>query len=284
MLLRKYGILFVLVEARAGSFEELSKRISRYVKRFSDQPLVVVFPEFALGEKRVSRRRTKNWMSRLAPILQAHGQAHVFLSLLERAPLNRTVTNTGYLISPPAKRGSRSKVFWQASPKRLLTRLDELGFLHNEFSGSRPNPGFARERAHWLARSARMSLGKTPTPNRLPAIEALRFSFPRVRINGRSIELRICADLMLKGTARADVLVVPAQGLFDPESYERSVRRFAQAHGFALIHDLQPSDRRPQVTLASPRRRVRVFHSRPKVVLGAKGRRLNSSLFSRRKK
>lgn len=254
MLVEKDGIVFALIEKRFDSFDGLSKAVKWYTDRCKGRPLVIVFPELALGENPVNRLKTKKWLGRIGPLLAGHSDAHVFLSLLENAPLKKTVTNTGYLVSPPGSARGAQKPFWQAQPKLFLSKLDEYFFKHKKYPAKGGiNPKFESEREHWRQRTIRNALGVTPEPSKRPNLDSLTFSFPRVRVNNQLVELRVCGDALLKTQNRSGMMVVPARTLFTPEEYRQEMVRLGPKDGFVLVNDLD-SQKRPQIAIKSGRR------------------------------
>ncbi|MFH0955459.1 MAG: hypothetical protein V1777_05120 [Candidatus Micrarchaeota archaeon] len=246
VLVKKDGIVFALVNRRFETFKQLTSACALYLKNAAGKPLVIIFPDLPLGNKAVSRRQTKDWLSKLGPQLSGHSNAYVFFSMLEKSPLKNTVSHTGYLVRPPAKSGKNRAVFWQAVPKVTLAESDYEDMPHQQWIRSRPNPRFKKDLAHWMRRANRFSTGKR---NGEPL-----FRFPRVKINGRTVELRICGDLAAASRTPADIVAVPAWNLASPTEYRKDVLKFAGRHGFTVINDLKPSDAKPQVTLVKKNR------------------------------
>ncbi|MDO8624446.1 MAG: hypothetical protein Q7R47_00025, partial [Candidatus Diapherotrites archaeon] len=81
---KQQGITFALVGKRFDGFDAMSKPVTDALARFADQPLVIVFPEAALGEQMVGRAETKEWMLKTHRLLQAHPNAFVFFSVFEK--------------------------------------------------------------------------------------------------------------------------------------------------------------------------------------------------------
>ena len=224
------GIRFVLVQTRFRSFDGMTKTVQAALEKNKGMPTVVVFPEAARGLDPVLRSETKEWIRKTQKLAKEHGNAHIFLSVIEKAPLKKTFTNTGYLIGPQAKNPEAAKpVQWQAYPKISATKL-EKHIMEKQ-------PDIENAKSHWTRRSARLADSETYREK-----EELSFSFPRTIINGKKIELRVCFDSGLLNNEPAHIMVVPAKRL--PVAREDIVRlnRSLKRRGFAIVNDASKTE------------------------------------------
>lgn len=230
MILEKDGIVFCIVESsfrrgldvREGlksAFKRMESLVKSYLAKTHGKPVVIVFPEAVLGSKPVYRQQTKQWIASIAPYLERHGKAYVFLSVLEHAPKGKLVTNTGYLIEPPNNNGGR--VHWQAYAKKQLTFLD-----HEIIKGiGKFGDKIKKAEERWKK-----------TRNRFEP----SFRFPRVKINSKDVELRVCGDVREPVRSKTDVLIVPANGLLSrvqslPE--QQVITSAIKKNGIAIVND-----------------------------------------------
>jgi len=175
------------------------------VRSYPKRPLVLLFPESILGSEPISRIASKRFLSRINSALSKHGNAFVFFSLLEHTGRGKH-SNTGYIVTP-----SRTKK-WQAYPKVAYwpRQKDKVGYngapTDYDVKIVRNSYGSVEDQFdHWVKRAQKIP------------------DFPRIDLNGKTFELRICADLFQPkkvGKIRAgkkrrnvDVVVVPARGL-----------------------------------------------------------------------
>jgi predicted amidohydrolase len=235
---RKKGLTFALIETRFESFEQLSAEVMNALETVQRQPLLIVFPEAALGEKTVKREQTKKWIASLMPLLRRHGNAHLFLSVWEKNPAG-IITNSGYLVEPSGK--------YQVYPKYAM-RIEDENIL-------RKNSAAPNTYVRWRSREMR---------NMEHNIEAgsLGYSYPQVVIRdakgrNQTVELRICMDLKMPGKSPAHVVVVPAMGLginFPLIGGDALLARALQKNGYALVHDIHRDNRveSNRVTMQQP--------------------------------
>ena len=232
LLLEKQGIVFALVEKRFSSFEQMTLQVQRVFNRIKARPVVIVFPELALGEKPVSRPESKVWIRQVQQLAKEHGNGHIFLSVLEKAPLKKSITNTGYLIGPKALNENPGKPMnWKAYAKASLPLLD---FRQLERSENADAAFQWRERARRISNS----LLKGQKPKRRKR-DVRDINFPSVVINGKRVELRVCADIDLKNKTPANVVVVPAFGLNRQAIKLGQLYRSLHKNGFAIINDTE---------------------------------------------
>ncbi|MCX6801092.1 MAG: hypothetical protein NTZ73_02795 [Candidatus Diapherotrites archaeon] len=237
---------------RKGIFEELSrleilKAIRAELKSRPNGPVILIFPEAALGMKAISRIESKRFVSRINRVLSAHGNAFVFFSVIEkisrggkarpRALVNYSISNTGYIITP-----SKTKK-WFAYPK--LTQ--RKNFSLKNISGYDYNV---------LLRNARLPLGgggKEEISEIIKKWERRARSikgFPQLRIGGKDVQLRVCCDLTLAGDSpshkavnskrKADLIIVPARGYIDGLVPSNAAQKFSGAlkkRGAVFISD-----------------------------------------------
>jgi hypothetical protein len=191
---------------REGIFEAPSKlqifrQIRSELRNYPNRPVIFVFPEMVFGNKEMPRSRSKAFVSQINGLLAQHGNAFVFMSMIERTP--RAYSNTGYIITPSRKKK------WFAYPKLTmvnenLINLQNKGALRSGALKARVNDDALVLVDKWLKRAKRIK------------------GFPQIRIGGRDIQLRICTDLeLLKHSPRhtineskrkADLIIVPASG------------------------------------------------------------------------
>ncbi|MBN1941090.1 MAG: hypothetical protein JW772_02820 [Candidatus Diapherotrites archaeon] len=219
LILEKQGILFALIQKRFENFAGMARKVQQLTRITKGAPVVIVFPEDTVG-RTVLRPQTKDWIRQIQPALREHGQAHVFFSVYEKAPLRSTITNTGYLVGPSAKNPKSAKpMHWQAYAKIEMPRGDSRRIKATRNA----KQGIER----WNQRAEKMKNS------------AAEYNFPSVTINGKRVELRVCADIILKSRQKPNVLVVPAWGL-EPqaEGRPRDVARILKTNGFAIVNDL----------------------------------------------
>jgi hypothetical protein len=160
--------------------------------------------------------------------------------VLERASPNSVITNTGYLVEPmPHNSSPKNPMHWQAYAKVALAHGDIV--MLDQEKNSRSATG------RWNRRRERVGSRIPRTGTAAKAVEepplSRLFRFPSVVINGKSIELRVCRDIMALSQSLADVLVVPAMGLPDrKEEYNAAVTSLKK-NGFAVINDTDQNGR-----------------------------------------
>lgn len=244
LLLEKEGIVFALVQRRFQSFDQMTKQVHSILQRIAAKPVVIIFPEWVLGEEPVPRIETKEWLASIQPRLRKHGQGFLFFSVLENAPLKKTVTNTGYLVEPfPQGIRRQTGRSWMAYPKIVLAHGDRL-VLHNTRRRK------AAER-HWNQRADRLATRMerlVAFGNTTPVYS--QFQFPRTVINGKTIELRVCLDVGEFNRHPADVIVVPSWGLDAPLQHDATLEAIYNSlkrDGFAIINDVTQRRKTPRI-------------------------------------
>lgn len=235
--LKKNGIEFAFVGQRFADFDEARRMVENLVRQFRDSPLVLVFPENLLDVHVVHRSRTKDWIRSISPILDAHGNAHVFFSVYETG-IEHRLSNTGYIVSP--RRLEKKTPPYQSYPKLNMPTGDQFVIERRPFG--------EKVRKNWIRRSRRLGepLQKRPTG----PIPDFRFDFPAIRIAspekpaGNRVELRVCADVWHQNRTPADLIIVPADGLskenLHPEN--RALHASLTPQGMVLCNDVNGAD------------------------------------------
>ncbi|MDD5163391.1 MAG: hypothetical protein PHD95_04245 [Candidatus ainarchaeum sp.] len=233
LVAEKDGITFFLVEKRFGKFEEMTGTVRRVLGSNLGKPTIIVFPEAAMGEVAVSRNETKQWLRTVQTLAKQHGNGYIFLSVLEQVPKKDTVTNTGYLVGPKALNPESGKpMHWSAYSKYILPRFDKSQIRQSQ------NPKAAFR--HWNRRAERKGHKKFLARKVLSFQWSDHvFKFPRITINGKIVELRVCADINAFNHSKADILIVPACGLFPLSGgNRRRMRQALSTKGFAIVNDV----------------------------------------------
>jgi len=260
IVLEKRGIRFAVVDRRSRNFLGLTEKIRRLSTLFPKTPLVIVFPEVSTttGHKRFE---TKEWIRSVQPMLNRHGNAFVFFSVMESVGSGKGLSNTGYLVAPYAFNDNPQKpVQWKAYSKLSFSDFDAR--LH-AFYGAE-----AKDIQHVGKRTSRLA---TAIPSVSPKLQdtwlGATFRFPRVKIGGKTVELRVCSDVVALNRSKADVLVIPAAGFPLPLQAEdkESLRKSLAKNGFAVINDHFVRGSRPRlIQLRKNRKTVRIRPIRPK--------------------
>ncbi|MDD5148494.1 MAG: hypothetical protein PHH08_03445, partial [Candidatus ainarchaeum sp.] len=235
LILRKFGISFCLVQERFDSFIAMSKVVKTTFERNKGKPVAIVFPELALGQMPVSRKETKTWLREVQEMAKRHGNGYIFLSILEASPLKKGISNTGYMIGPSMLNSNPGKpMHWKAYAKFGRPDLDRSRILQTQS----PDKAAAR----WDRRAGRKAIGEVLDKLTSSLLATNRvFRFPRVKINGRIVELRVCCDISALNEAPVDVLVVPAWG-WGLDSRPERIMQSLKAGGYAIANDVWGSD------------------------------------------
>jgi hypothetical protein len=223
--LRQKGISFALIGERFRSLDAMEEPIRNALAAESRRPLVIVFPEAALRAQVIARPDVKPWLLRTHEMLRKHGNAFVFLSLLERTGSKRDqLVNTGYLITPHAKARETAhqggRLPWMAYAKRSYAAPEAF-----------------------ISEIAGLKADRVPRRSH-KGTEGGVYRFPRVLINGKDVELRVCLDATSASKTRPKIMVVPSAG---PGEEVLSVSRYhVRKRGIALFNDVQFHEPRRQ--------------------------------------
>jgi hypothetical protein len=250
LVAEKDGITFFLVEKRFTQFEEMALAVKNVFDRNLGKSTVIVFPEITMGENAVPRAQTKEWLRTVQALAKQHGNGYIFLSLLEQVPAKKTVTNTGYLVGPEALNPeSKKPMHWKAYAKRTMPTLDASQLYQG------PEP--IQAMAHWNRRAGR-NARENPLAEEVEFLQWTRhvFKFPRIKINGKIVELRVCADISAFNHSPVDILIVPACGLIPmADAHKQRVLQALTRRGFAIINDVFPLWSNNQIGIMGRRRR-----------------------------
>ncbi|MBU0635957.1 hypothetical protein KKE06_02945 [Candidatus Micrarchaeota archaeon] len=245
--LERDNILFALVDTRPTDFKGMNQMVRTALRDASKRPLIIVFPELVFGGQAVERNATEEWIKKVYPQLEKHGNAHIFFSVLENlAPINKRVSpqNTGYLIGPRLRnKKNKRHMYWKryvkigdtvsSGLKRRILRLKKV-------------------------RNERFAHGFKRVP---------QYVFPSTIINGKRVELRVCSDSGLPSYRKSEVIVIPARGL-EVSSRSETLNALTQ-NGFAIVHDIRWPEK-PKTTILKKNQKVEVKpsktppHSKPK--------------------
>ena len=219
---------------------ELYRGIRDKIFKAPKGPVLFVFPEAVLGMTPIARAEGKALALRVHELLAQRGNAFAFYSTLEKSgtKLNRgSVISAGYLITP--RKGKPYLVYPKVSPtdhgKRNMNlskrqRLEEyLLAIDNKSIDEfhRPKKPIQEFDIQLLDSHARKV---SPTEQDSDAIllkwieswlrrNELTKSFPRIKIGGRHVKYRVCADVgrgpttekLSKG--KKDLIIVSSHGL-----------------------------------------------------------------------
>ncbi|MFA6269021.1 MAG: hypothetical protein WCW13_06865 [archaeon] len=183
--------------------------------------LVLVLPESVFDMTAISRREGKLLAGRINKILQTHGNAYVFMSVIEsrKTPTRQTISNTGYIITPsrknPWKVYPKVSTYGPNTPKsKRLQPYDHVILQHNVNNQFETHSSLIK---HWLKRAKKVR------------------TFPTVKINGKRTQLRVCADTnlenlpeKLKTKQKADTIIVPSMNLI---TRHNTIRRLLATTG-----------------------------------------------------
>ncbi len=162
------------------------------------EPLVAVFPEGVFGRKPIQRRIVKQRFRDALPILRRHGNAWLFLSASEAG---LRPTSKGYIVGPIEYRKGTN---WKEYPK-VTTGLGDYIDLYK----------YGRDDidvAHWKRRAGKV-MRRAERAEGTPGKNSFGFFFPKIKVAGKTLELRICSDAILPSANKAHFIVVPAEGL-----------------------------------------------------------------------
>jgi hypothetical protein len=186
------------------------------------RPKLLVFPETIFGRTAIERQKGKRFAELVHSAIMPHGNVFVFYSIIEKG-IGRIFTNSGYLIKPTSEKNKRPYLVY---PK--LATYDN-GNATTEFE------------KHVAKVNGMESKWVTSKTHKM----ADRISqFPRIELQGKTIELRVCADVRRqdeqdlprarKNVKLADIIIVPAE-TFIVHPYERARMASELAPGGLII-------------------------------------------------
>jgi hypothetical protein len=209
------------------------------IRKVEGKPVIFLFPEAVLHLHSITRQQGKKLAVDINRILSEHGNAFAAYSVYERRTgksfsrktnsknVNPLITNSGYLIKPFGKTNPEKYLVYPKVTVRTggkLTGLDSI-VVKNE-----AKKRFQEANELWNILASKV------TP-----------SFPRIKIAGKDVELRVCADVrsakdIWKVPARkkqnpAHLILVPAFGL---ELWARNLSHLTKHlhhNGMAVIAD-----------------------------------------------
>ncbi|MDP2973466.1 MAG: hypothetical protein Q8N60_00300 [Candidatus Diapherotrites archaeon] len=173
--MRRGRIHVVVFESEFGSPEEFLSKVRSELPGYREKNVIFLFPENVLGKKPIERKQAKELAVRMSNILRAHGNANVVYSVLERAGRSGKVliTNSGYLVSPKLAGGG---IAYQVYPK-----------VTTYFKGEYLTDG---DKAAMVKHSADFKKALELFSKLAGRVK----EFPRIKIDGKTVELRVCAD------------------------------------------------------------------------------------------
>ncbi len=231
--MEKTPVNIVAINKTFESSQQLINEVRTTVHEFKGKPLIILFPEAVLGNTPISRINGKVIAKLITPILSIHGKASVSYSVFEHRKgktekrKNPLITNTGYLIFPQTKQNLSG---YKAYPK-LATYNQGKNLTQGETEviarNSRGNKKEAKKKFYKLAKKIK--------------------SFPRIEFKGKTIEMRVCADITnqremdlhpaKKSNKKTHLILVPAEGLnIRPNDLFDITKKLAKG-GIALILD-----------------------------------------------
>ncbi|VVB76287.1 Uncharacterised protein [uncultured archaeon] len=189
------------------------------------RPKLLVFPETIFGKTAIERQKGKRFAELVHSAIMSHGNIFVFYSIIEKG-IGGTFTNSGYLIKPTSEKNKRPYLVY---PK--LATYDN-GEATTEFE-------------KYVAKVNGME-SKRVTSKVYKMAGRIR-QFPRIELQGKTIELRVCADVRKqddqdlprprKNVKLADIIIVPAE-TFLVYPYERAgMARELAPGGLIIIND-----------------------------------------------
>ncbi|MEI7961254.1 MAG: hypothetical protein WCI04_02865 [archaeon] len=193
----------------------------------TNQPRLLVFNEQALGRKTISREQGKLLANTLHLAVKGKN-TYLFYAVNEK--MRRLhFSNNGYLIIPDSQ--SKMRLPYKVYPK-LATYSNGLSLTEYDEETARNNGLYPEIAAHNI-RKANKKIN----------------SFPRITINGITIELRVCADMRAQFTqdpvrarkplSPADLILVPASGLTICESEIKPLWKEVAKNGIIIINDAE---------------------------------------------
>lgn len=224
-------IHIITINKEFSSPKELIEEARLEVGLLKGKPTIILLPEAALGEKPISKGTAKELAGNMGTMLEeVHGNAYVAYSVFQSTPRGRLVANMGYLVSPKKGKGRNYGAYPKISTFRRgkhLTEFDEnvlrkQGLLSKETLG----------RIFRLIRRVQ--------------------DFPSIKIAGRTIELRICSDVIKKPgkdeylpqrrrgarKSKPQVILVPARNLPANSSNLQHLRWSLHPNGIVVFNDL----------------------------------------------
>lgn len=164
------------------SVDELASEMVHQARRYSKVPVIFVLPEAVLGEKAISRHEGRNLARSLHRIAASPGKAYFGYSVFEKYPQEEpyqvrtpSIFNAGYFVTP-----EKEGIGYKAYPK--------LAMYGNGSSLTDFDESALRERNAVSITDNLLVKNK----RRIRMVEG----FPKVTINGKDVELRVCADFV----------------------------------------------------------------------------------------
>ena len=217
-----------------SSREKMLERIAEVLEEFKGKPTLLLMPECVLGDKPLARSEGKKLAREVSELLAKHGSAHAAYSLLEKHHYSPDIiTNTGYLVS---RKTDGRKTSWQAYPKNTT-----MNYNDGKLTLGAADKALVEKHLKYSNEEALQKITRN-----WHDLTMLVTRFPRVTVEGKEIELRVCADSLRgtnfnlnpaqKSTARADAILVPASN-YGPPEFTAHLPENMRPGGFAVIAD-----------------------------------------------
>lgn len=198
------------IKILAIDYEQSPKSIMELVeeatKLHKDSPLIIALPESVFGDYALKRHEVKSIMTHIHNALKKHGNAFLFTSVIEKSSRlggRFSISNTGYIVTPNKNKPwivyPKTTHYTNYNPPRPT--LIDAKIIYDNSGNNLSTVDKLYEM--WNRRARRIK------------------DYPQIEINGKKIQLRVCADVSVHDkdkyivtgdpTNKVDLIIVPAE-------------------------------------------------------------------------